>query len=117
MFRKEFATVIGNTGMIPAKDLRPLLQNKEPLKITEFELLKFDFFDDIKFSKQVAENYEMTFLDLGNAKIENNILGLLKKSNVIKFRCIPIKKTGKFVSVAIFDPSIVEIKEEIQRVF
>ena len=53
----------------------------------------------------------MTFLDLGNAKIENNILGLLKKSNVIKFRCIPIKKTGKFVSVAIFDPSIVEIKE------
>ena len=117
MFRKEFATVIGNTGMIPAKDLRPLLQNKEPLKITEFELLKFDFFDDIKFSKQVAENYEMTFLDLGNAKIENNILSLLKKSNVIKFRCIPIKKTGKFVSVAIFDPSIVEIKEEIQRVF
>ncbi|MDC0255754.1 ATPase, T2SS/T4P/T4SS family [Bacteriovoracales bacterium] len=117
MFRKEFAIVIGNTGMIPAKDLRPLLQNKEPLQISEFELLKFDFFDDIKFSKQVAENYEMTFLDLGNAKIENNILGLLKKSNVIKYRCIPIKKTGKSVSVAIFDPSIVEIKEEIQRIF
>ena len=36
---------------------------------------------------------------------------------VIKFRCIPIKKTGKFVSIAVFDPSIAEIKEEIQRIF
>ena len=64
MFRKEFATVIAKTGMIPAKDLRPLLQKKENQKITEFNLLDFDFFDDLKFARQVAENYEMTFLDL-----------------------------------------------------
>jgi type IV pilus assembly protein PilB len=117
MFRKEFSIVINNTGMIPAKDLRPLLQKKERSKITEFDLLGFKFFDDLKFAKQVAEKYEMTFLDLTHAKIEKNILNLIKRSEVIKYRCIPINKTGKSVSLAIFDPSIVDIKEEIQRVF
>ena len=99
MFRKEFATVIAKTGMIPAKDLRPLLQKKENQKITEFQLLDFDFFDDLKFAKQVAENYEMTFLDLSQARIEEPILTLIKKSDVLKYRCIPIQKTAKFVRI------------------
>ena len=117
MFRKEFATVIAKTGMIPAKDLRPLLQLKEGQKITEFQLLDFDFFDDLKFAKQVAENYEMTFLDLSQAKIEETILSLIKKSDVLKYRCIPIQKTAKFVSVAVYDPSVLDIKEDLQILF
>ena len=117
MFRKEFATVIAKTGMIPAKDLRPLLQEREGPKITEFKLLDFDFFDDLKFAKQVAENYEMTFLDLSQARIEEPILTLIKKSDVLKYRCIPIQKTAKFVSVAVYDPSVVDIKDDLQILF
>ncbi len=117
MFRKEFATVIAKTGMIPAKDLRPLLQKKENQKITEFEVLDFDFFDDLKFAKQVAENYEMTFLDLSQARIEEPILTLIRKSDVLKYRCIPIQKTAKFVSLAVYDPSVVDIKDDLQILF
>ncbi len=117
MFRKEFATVIAKTGMIPAKDLRPLLQEREGPKITEFKLLDFDFFDDLKFAKQVAENYEMTFLDLSQARIEEPILTLIKKSDVLKYRCIPIQKTAKFVSVAVYDPSVIDIKDDLQILF
>ncbi len=117
MFRKEFATVIAKTGMIPAKDLRPLLQKKENQRITEFQLLEFDFFDDFKFAKQVAENYEMTFLDLSQARIEEPILTLIRKSDVLKYRCIPIQKTAKFVSLAVYDPSVVDIKDDLQILF
>ena len=117
MFRKEFATVIAKTGMIPAKDLRPLLQQKENQRITEFQLLEFDFFDDFKFAKQVAENYEMTFLDLSQARIEEPILTLIRKSDVLKYRCIPIQKTAKFVSLAVYDPSVVDIKDDLQILF
>ena len=117
MFRKEFATVIAKTGMIPAKDLRPLLQKKENQKITEFEVLEFDFFDDLKFAKQVAENYEMTFLDLSQMRIEESVLSLIKKSDVLTYRCIPSQKTSKFVSLAVYDPSVMDIKDDLQMLF
>ena len=74
MFRKEFADVISNTGMVPLKDIRPLLSNKKVDEITEFELLSFSFFDDVKFAKQIADNYELTFIDLAKAKIQERIL-------------------------------------------
>lgn len=114
MFRKEFAEVIGKTGMVPLKDLRPLLLEKDPSSISEFGLLKFDFFDDIKFAKQVAENYELTFIDLSKAKAQDKVIKLLKKAQVLKYRCIPIQKTAKAVSLACYDPSVIEFRAEIQ---
>ena len=113
MFRKEFADVISQTGMVPLKDLRPLLMDKAPDKISEVELLKFDFFDDVKFAKQIAENHSLTFIDLSQAKIADNSLKLMKRNDVVKYRCVPIQKTAKAVSLAIYDPSIVKLSREL----
>ncbi len=117
MFRKEFADVIGKTGMVPLKDLRPLMLNKDALVVSEFDLLKFNFFDDIKFAKQVAEKYKLTFIDLSKAKVLERTLKLIKKSEVLKYRVLPIQKTGKAVSLAIYDPSVAETKAELQKLF
>jgi type IV pilus assembly protein PilB len=117
MFRKEFADVISQTGMVPLKDIRPLLLNKSPNVISEAELLKLDFFDDVKFAKQISENFKLTFIDLSNAKIADKSIKLLKKSDVIKYRALPIQKTGKAVNVAIYDPSIKKMQKELSRVF
>jgi len=117
VFRKEFSEVISQTGMVPLKDLRPLLLQKDPTKVSELGLLNFDFFDDVKFAKQVAENAKLTYIDLTKANVPEKILELVKKSDVIKFRAIPIQKTGKAVSVAIYDPSIKELQAELQTLF
>lgn len=117
MFRKEFADIIGKTGMVPIKDLRPLLLDKDPNKVSEIELLKFDFFDDIKFAKQLAANHKLTFIDLSRAKIKDQTIKLIKKSDVIKYRSLPVQKTGKAVSLAIYDPSIVDKRAELQSLF
>ena len=114
MFRKQFADVIGKTGMVPLKDLRPLMGDQEGNTVSEFGLLDFEFFDDIKFAKQVADNYKLTFIDLSKAKIQDRMLKRLKKGTIVDFRAIPIQKTAKAVSVAIYDPSIVELKQELQ---
>ncbi len=114
MFRKQFADVIGKTGMVPLKDLRPLMGDQEGNSVSEFGLLDFEFFDDVKFAKQVADNYKLTFIDLSKAKIQDRMLKRLKKGTIIDFRAIPIQKTAKAVSVAIYDPSIVEMKQELQ---
>ncbi|TNF04713.1 MAG: type II secretion system protein GspE [Deltaproteobacteria bacterium] len=114
MFRKQFADVIGKTGMVPLKDLRPLMGDQEGNTVSEFGLLDFEFFDDVKFAKQVADNYKLTFIDLSKAKIQDRMLKRLKKGTIIDFRAIPIQKTAKAVSVAIYDPSIVELKQELQ---
>ncbi len=117
MFRKEFADIIGKTGMVPIKDLRPLLLDKDPNKVSELELLKFDFFDDVKFAKQLAANHKLTFIDLSRAKIKDQTIKLIKKSDVIKYRALPVQKTGKAVSLAIYDPSIVDKRAELQSLF
>lgn len=117
MFRKEFSEVISKTGMIPVKDLRPLLLDKDPDKISELGLLKLDFFDDIKFAKTLAENYKLTFIDLSKAKIKERTIKLIKKSDVIKYRVLPIQKTAKAVSLAIYDPTILDFQTDLQTVF
>ncbi len=117
MFRKEFCDVISKTGMIPIKDLRPLLKNQDEGIISEMELLKFSYFDDIKFAKAQASNSKLTFIELYNARIKEQIINLIKKSQVIKYRCLPIQKTLKAVTVAIYDPTIVSYKSELQQVF
>ncbi len=117
MFRKEFAEVISKTGMVPIKDLRPLLSDKDEIKIAELDLLQFDFFDDVKFAKQVAQNYGLTFIDLGKAKILETTLRLMKKSDIAQFRCLPVQKNSKAVTVAIYDPSIVALEKNIATFF
>jgi type IV pilus assembly protein PilB len=117
MFRKEFSEVISKTGMIPVKDMRSLLLDKDPNKISELELLQLQFFDDIKFAKQVAENYRLTFIDLSKAKVKEQTIKLIKKSDAIKYRCMPIQKTSKAVTLAIYDPTIPNFKAELQTIF
>jgi type IV pilus assembly protein PilB len=117
MFRKQFADVIGKTGMVPLKDLRPLMVDKNANIVSELGLLNFDFFDDIKFAKQLSEKYKITFIDLTKAKIPDRTIKLIRKSDVLKYRALPIQKTAKAVSVAIYDPTIVELKADLQALF
>lgn len=117
MFRKQFADVIGKTGMVPLKDLRPLMVDKNTNNVSELGLLNFDFFDDIKFAKQLSEKYKLTFIDLTKAKIPDRTIKLIRKSDVLKYRALPIQKTAKAVSVAIYDPTIVESKADLQALF
>ena len=117
MFRKEFVDVITKTGMVPIKDLRPLIIDKDALIISELGLLQFKFFDDIRFAKQVADNYNLTYIDLSKAKIPERILKIIKKSDIIKYRILPIQKNAKAVSVAIYDPSLIKLQVELQALF
>ncbi|MGZ3788352.1 MAG: GspE/PulE family protein [Bacteriovorax sp.] len=117
MFRKEFVEVITKTGMVPIKDLRPLIIDKDPLVISELGLLQFKFFDDVRFAKQVAENYGLVYIDLSKAKIPERIFKIVKKSDIIRYRVIPIQKNAKAVSVAIYDPSLIKLQAELQSLF
>lgn len=117
MFRKEFANVISETGMIPAKDMRPMVLDKEDNKISELDLLDLSFFDDVKFAKVLAEKYQLTFIDLTKAKVKERTIKLIKKRDVLKYRVLPIQKTAKAVSVAIYDPTIVALRPELQTLF
>ncbi|MCK5884550.1 MAG: Flp pilus assembly complex ATPase component TadA [Bacteriovoracaceae bacterium] len=117
MFRKEFSDVITQTGMVPLKDLRPLLVDKDPNQVSELELLRLTFFDDVKFAKQIAKNHGLTFIDLSNAKIADSSVRLIKRKHAIQYRCLPIQKTGKVISLAVYDPSILNFENELVAIF
>jgi type IV pilus assembly protein PilB len=71
----------------------------------------------VKFAKLVSEKYKLTFIDLFSAKIPPNILSIVKKSELVKFRVIPIQKTAKAITLAVYDPSLNNKKADLQTIF
>lgn len=117
MIRKEFIEVVTNTGMATLKELRRLSMGKDD-EINEFELLQMPYFDENKFAKVASEKFNMTFIDLKNAKVPAETISSLKKKLVVKYRSIPIQKTPMKVTLATFDPTIPqEAVKELQDHF
>ena len=117
MIRKEFIDIVTNTGMATLKELRRLSMGKDD-EINEFELLSMPYFDENKFAKICSERFAITFIDLRNAKVPTETLSSLKKRLVIKYRAIPIQKTASKITLATFDPSVVnDATKELTDVF
>jgi type IV pilus assembly protein PilB len=110
MVRKEFIDVVTNTGMATLKECRRLMMNKDDDAVTEFDLLQIPTFDENRFAKVVSEKYGVTFIDLKNAKVASETIKALKKKSVIKYRAIPIQITNAKVTLATFDPTVLESK-------
>ncbi len=117
MIRKEFIDIVTATGMATLKELRRLSMGRDD-EINEFELLTMPYFDENKFAKICSERYAINFIDLRNAKVPQDTLSSLKKRYVTKWRAIPIQKTATKVTLATFDPSVVQDgSRELQDVF
>jgi type IV pilus assembly protein PilB len=113
MIRKEFLEIITNTGLATLRDLRKATLNKDPDDITEFELLEIPQFDENKLAKILSEKFQLTFIDLKNAKVSPETLSSIKKRYVIKHRAIPIQITATKATLATYDPTIVANAKEL----
>lgn len=113
MVRKEFIDVVTNTGMATLKELRRLMMNKDEDDVTELELLDIPTFDENRFAKAVSEKFGITFIDLKNAKVSPDTIKALKKKFVLKYRAIPIQITNAKVTVATFDPTVLNAKAQL----
>ena len=117
MIRQEFIDVVTNLGMATLKELKRLSLTKDD-EISEFELLGMPHFNEQKFAKLCSEKYNIPFIDLKNAKVPTDTISSLKKRHIIKYRAIPIQKTANRVTLATFDPSVVEeATKELTNVF
>ncbi len=113
MLRKEFIELVTSTGMATLKELRVLTMNTDEDEVSEFDLLMLPHFDEMKFAKHVSEKYKLTFIDLANAKVAGETLGIMRKRFVVKYRVIPIQVTDKKVTFATFDPTVLIYKKQI----
>ena len=117
MIRQEFIDVVTNLGMATLKELKRLSLSKDD-EISEFELLAMPHFNELKFAKLCSEKYGIPFIDLKNAKVPTDTISSLKKRHIIKYRAIPIQKTANRVTLATFDPSVIdEATKELTNVF
>lgn len=117
MIRQEFIDLVTNTGMATLKELKRLSLSKDD-EISEFELLSMPHFDENKFAKICSEKFNIPFIDLKNAKVPTDTISSLKKRYIVKYRALPIQKTANKVTLATFDPSVVEAAtRELSSVF
>jgi type IV pilus assembly protein PilB len=92
---------------VTLKELRPLLNNTDPNKISEFGLLSLPRFDEEKFAQVCSQKFKVPFIDLTNAKVSKETLNTIPRSAVIKYRLVPIQKTNSKITFATFDPSVI----------
>lgn len=107
MVREEFLKLLTNNGIATLKEVRRLTLNKEEDEVTEFELLEIAHFDEIKFAKLCAEKYQITFIDLKNAKVSKETIKCLRKKSVLRYRAIPIQVSQTKITLATFDPTAI----------
>lgn len=113
MIREEFIKVIQTTGMLTLKELRRLTLNKNIDEVTEFELLDYKHFDDVKFAQTISPKTNISFLDISKAVVSPDTIGLLKKGNITKYRSIPIQNSSNKIVIAIYDPTVINYEKEI----
>src|SRR5690554_468191 len=117
MIRQEFIDLVTNTGMATLKEMKRLSIGKED-EISEFDLLAMPHFDENKFAKICSEKFNIPFIDLKNAKVPTDTISSLKKRYILKYRALPIQRTANKVTLATFDPSVVEsATKELSSVF
>ena len=106
MFRKQFIGIVTSTGMATSSELRPLILNESNEQVSEFNLLELPNFDEDKFAKSVAQKYELKFIDLSSARIPSEVVGIMSKKQVLRFRAIPIQRTAQKITLCVFDPTV-----------
>lgn len=109
MVRESFLKLLTDNGLATLKEVRSLALNKDEDAIQEFELLNLSHFDENKFAKLCAEKFNLTFIDLKNAKVPQETIKLLRKKNVIKYRSIPIQISANKITVVTFDPTVIQV--------
>ena len=114
MFRKQFVEVITSTGMATASDLRSLSLNKDEAQIAEFDLLNLPDFDENAFARKMSDKYKIDLVDLEKEKIPNDVISLMTKKQVLRFRAIPIRKSANTITLCVFDPSVSKQANEIR---
>jgi type IV pilus assembly protein PilB len=107
MVRNQFIKLLTDNGIATLKEVRRLTMNKDEDEVTEFELLDMPHFDENKFAKLVAEKFQITFIDLKNAKVSKETIKSLKKKSVLKHRAIPIQIAQSKITIATFDPTVI----------
>ncbi len=108
MVRSEFIKLLTENGIATLKEVRRLMMNKDEDDVGEFELLDMPHFDENKFAKLVAGKYNISFIDLKNAKVAKDTIKSLRKKSILKYRAIPIQVTQTKVTLATFDPTVVD---------
>jgi type IV pilus assembly protein PilB len=117
MFRNDFLTLITSSGLLTLKEVKPLTLDRSIDVVSELGLLKYEKFDDIKFAQMLAKKYSLRYLDISHAKVPAEILSLTGRTNISKYRIIPIQKTSKSIILVTYDPSISGLNEELKQIF
>jgi type IV pilus assembly protein PilB len=117
MIRQGFLKILNRHSQVTAMDIQHLMADKDKDTITEFELLKIKEFNEIEFAKGAATAYGMSYMDLQKVKVSRQIINMLPKIQVNKYRAIPVQQKEGQIFFAIFDPSASEYSNELSRIF
>lgn len=113
--RENFIEYIQDSGMATLKEIRKLAVEHKHDDVPELAVVKLKRFDQELFAKKLSETFKIPYMDLIKAQISIDTISLLRKTSISKYRAIPIQNTNSKVTLAIFDPSVVQNESEIAK--
>jgi glycosyltransferase XagB len=77
-------------------------------------LVSMGFINRLVLAEILAEQYQISFINLRTAKLDPSVVRLLDDKVARSYQCLPIKWIGNRLLVAIVDPSQESIKEDLR---
>ncbi len=78
------------------------------------ELCKLGVINEDQIASFLASYYDLQRVDLETTEIPENVRKLLSPEFIQKYQALPLKRTGKLLQVALVDPSIDFVVEDIK---
>jgi type IV pilus assembly protein PilB len=79
-----------------------------------YALIKTGALDEVELTKVIARTYRMPAVDLAKFEVDSRILKLVPAELATKHLILPLKRDGRTLTVAIADPTNLEILDDLK---
>lgn len=81
-----------------------------------FHLVRMGFVDETSLSKFLGKHFGLPFIDLSKGEIPQSVIDLIPKDIVVKYQTIPVKLTGRTLTVVIDNPNDEKALTELKQI-
>jgi type IV pilus assembly protein PilB len=93
-------------GLITEEQLQLALKEARQSKTRiGFALVKLGFVDENELTRALAKQFRVPAVDLAKVRVEEKILRLVPEKVAMKHRVLPLRKTGRTLTVAMANPT------------
>lgn len=113
--RRDIGTILTERGSLKTEQLQYVLEKMPVTKQRFGEIcIREGFINEEELAQALSEQFSIEYTDLGNFRMDEELLNSLPTDAIYRFRFVPLERTDDTLVVAISDPTDVVKLDELE---